>query len=259
LVLSCVWHPSIPDLLAITTSDGEVRILKLAEGLHTVERVSDPIVTHALEAWTVAFSPWRPPRERFELYSGGDDSVLNCARSETDGIAGNGIAFTPSVTIGRHEAGVTAILPLDIPSEHWSYVVITGSYDDHIRAFSIQAHDGVLLRSTLLSEENLGGGVWRLRHIDSKCRRQKDPDGSDRILWTTRILASCMHAGARVIRIDWERDRECHITVEARFVEHKSMTYGSDFRPTLDGSKLTCVSTSFYDKLLCVWNYEEPN
>jgi diphthamide biosynthesis protein 7 len=76
-----------------------------------------------------------------------------------------------------------------------------------------------------------------------------------------------MHAGTRVVRLSrcgdgWE------FGVLAKFEEHKSMNYGSDVQPLLTGvggdggveggaeqqhEKRVIVSTSFYDKLMCVW------
>jgi diphthamide biosynthesis protein 7 len=47
-------------------------------------------------------------------------------------------------------------------------------------------------------------------------------------------------------------DGEYRFNVLSRFEEHKSMNYGSDFQPGVE-DKLQVVSTSFYDKLLCVW------
>ena len=41
----------------------------------------------------------------------------------------------------------------------------------------------------------------------------------------------------------------------ARFEEHKSMNYGSDVQPNSDTVK-SIVSTSFYDKLLCLWRFD---
>ena len=52
-----------------------------------------------------------------------------------------------------HQAGVTAILPLN-PD-----LAVTGSYDDHIRLVSL-ASDSI---RRVLVEHNLGGGVWRLK------------------------------------------------------------------------------------------------
>ena len=43
--------------------------------------------------------------------------------------------------------------------------------------------------------------------------------------------------------------------VLARFEEHRSMNYGSDVLPT-NGKLKSIVSTSFYDKRLCLWHID---
>ena len=75
-----------------------------------------------------------------------------------------------------------------------------------------------------------------------------------------------MHAGARILRLrsDGEHDG-WRFEVLAKFEEHGSMNYGSDVQPLglLDERSeargvvvRTVVSTSFYDKLLCVWRFD---
>ena len=66
-----------------------------------------------------------------------------------------------------------------------------------------------------------------------------------------------MHAGARLVDLEVKNEQDWTCKVLARFEEHKSMNYGSDFvRDSQAGDGLRCVSTSFYDKLLCLWRYE---
>lgn len=69
------------------------------------------------------------------------------------------------------------------------------------------------------------------------------------------ILASCMHAGARIVKVQADEEGQWSMEVLAKFEEHKSMNYGSDVQP--DGGEpsgqRTIISTSFYDKLLCLW------
>ena len=82
------------------------------------------------------------------------------------------------------------------------------------------------------------------------------------------LLASCMHAGTRILRLrsDGEHDG-WRFEVLAKFEEHGSMNYGSDVQPLglldegseaedVDSRARTVVSTSFYDKLLCVWRVD---
>jgi diphthamide biosynthesis protein 7 len=74
------------------------------------------------------------------------------------------------------------------------------------------------------------------------------------------LLASCMHAGSRIVQLSRAGD-EWEFAVLAKFEEHKSMNYGSDVQPLIAGAegehraKSVVVSTSFYDKLMCVWSF----
>ncbi|KAG7043477.1 WD-40 repeat-containing protein [Colletotrichum scovillei] len=249
LFLSGVWDPNNAASIALTTSSGEVRIVKLGDSWEIVnEEDSEAIITHSLEAWTVAFSP--PDQTTpFILYSGGDDSALrytSCSRNEDAGIE----ALYAPLNIPDHGAGVTAILPIPLTLADNARLLVTGSYDDTIRVFSVQPpHETYGMRKVrCLAEENLGGGVWRLKLIDMK-------SNADRC--RLRVLASCMHAGARVVELEGPLSGEdWAVTVLAQFEEHKSMNYGSDFVPAPESKRLECVSTSFYDKLLCLWEVE---
>jgi diphthamide biosynthesis protein 7 len=71
-----------------------------------------------------------------------------------------------------------------------------------------------------------------------------------------------MHAGSRIVRLGRSADGsgEWEFSVLAKFEEHKSMNYGSDVQPVQrgqEGGQKTIVSTSFYDKLMCVWQFGE--
>ena len=70
-----------------------------------------------------------------------------------------------------------------------------------------------------------------------------------------------MHAGSRIVRLESssEGSDEWAFSVLAKFEEHKSMNYGSDVQPVQIGEKggqRTIVSTSFYDKLMCIWQFD---
>ena len=149
--------------------------------------------------------------------------------------------------VGFHGAGVTAILPINLGSEGNSQaeILLTGSYDEFIRVLSLGSNGRWILKA----EKRLGGGVWRLKHL---CRMKLLAELRSR----QTILASCMHAGARIVEISHNADDTWSIAVFARFEEHESMNYASDFVKTKDvGSSreiTTVVSTSFYDRKLCV-------
>ncbi|GAW17866.1 hypothetical protein ANO14919_073330 [Xylariales sp. No.14919] len=273
LYLSCAWHPSMPHLLAITTSDYQVHILRIDDSWNAHRTSPSPVITHTLEAWTVAFSPFpanspdatRDVEHGLAIYSGGDDSKLlstTCFFNEneannTENDAGIVTAPYPTVTTKGHTAGVTAILPLPLALSDGSRVVITGSYDDCLRIYSIHPQvGGAMLRPPkLLAEENLGGGVWRLKLVTME--KPSEEGAGSQTDWSALILASCMHAGSRVLEVGGDCSDFCRINVLGRFEEHKSMNYGSDFQPGTEcGSRrLRCVSTSFYDRLLCLWEF----
>jgi diphthamide biosynthesis protein 7 len=263
LFLQFAWHPTIPDTVAITTSQGGVHILQFGLDYKTSLATEDPIILHNLEAWCVAMSPTVSTTEQsdapaFTIYTGGDDSLLQYATCivkgklpQDDTSLDIGLPF-PAMGVRGHDAGVTAILPLPGGRD----IVVTGSYDDHIRVYSIQPLQETLgLRKTsLLAETDLGGGVWRLRLI----KYDRGGQGGEAGPWRAVILASCMHAGARIVQIRGSDDNIGIVELEilGRFEEHKSMNYASDFQPgsEVDGhGELVCVSTSFYDKLLCLW------
>lgn len=65
-----------------------------------------------------------------------------------------------------------------------------------------------------------------------------------------------MHAGARIVRLMRGRDSSWNFEVLAKFEEHQSMNYGSDVQPDQNGTMKTLISTSFYDKLLCLWKFD---
>jgi diphthamide biosynthesis protein 7 len=225
-----------------------------------------------LEAWTLAFSPARHKKAAQSIYSGGDDSKLRCVtfpslgslRSSAQDLA----TISPGGTRGMpgHDAGVTAILPLPLDTEAGKDILVTGSYDDNVRVYaSYDYREGQGTKPKVLAELYIGGGVWRLKFIrDYTLCRWKEGEKKEEVIRRFRILASCMHAGARVLEVKGSLHGEWTIEILASFEDHKSMNYGSDVMPTsrqvemetqLDDSKALCVSTSFYDRLLCVWRF----
>jgi diphthamide biosynthesis protein 7 len=68
-----------------------------------------------------------------------------------------------------------------------------------------------------------------------------------------------MHAGCRIVAVE-EVDGFWRIRVLAKMEEHKSMNYASDFVVRKDGQgeeEIVIVSTSFYDRLVCLWQVPE--
>lgn len=154
----------------------------------------------------------------------------------------------------HHTAGVTSIFPLPISClVRDSPILLTGSYDEYLRVYHATPP-----RGKILAEHRLGGGVWRLNLLSSRVVSDSGPTETRFV-----VLASCMHAGTRVVEIIWRSATtddigEWTIRVLAQFTEHESMNYASDvYQPQgqEDGS-IFVVSSSFYDKRLCLWRVE---
>ena len=241
--------------VAFSLSDGRVGVVDSKEsevGLLKSSSSAKFSTPHSLEAWTVAWSLFENENGGRGLYSGGDDSLLSKQVPKLLSILlkeSNGTSEALSYqSIGSdsktHGAGVTAILPIRVLSNaNDEELLVTGSYDEHVRL--IMPTNG--RRWKVLAEKRLGGGVWRLKLVDF---RERDEISS------IRVLASCMHAGCRVLHICRSVEAGWTIDVLARFEEHESMNYASDFllgSEADDERGLTVMSTSFYDRKLCVW------
>jgi diphthamide biosynthesis protein 7 len=248
LITAFSWHPTEP-AIGMTLSTGSVYFVEV-----NIEESSLPrdVGMHDLEAWTCNFMP-----DGTSLLSGGDDSALNLwelqAKSSTPSGEGSDFECTqPPQARWKdakiHGAGVTAILPLD--STEKGTIILTGSYDDHIRLI----HASPTGRRKVLTEMYLGGGVWRLKRIDIA----PPPTSSANMSASSNLLllASCMHAGARILRLTCKGDEDWEFEVLAKFEEHKSMNYGSDCQSGVnEKGQRTFITTSFYDRLLCLWRF----
>ena len=255
LVLSLAWHPSStrPSTMAVSLSSGQIVILdyKASDNLLRI------IQSHTLEAWTVVWSTVGCMDETCILFSGGDDSTLcTHARVGLNSILEkNGEPLSDEVSLSRscdvktHGAGITAILPVatGISDEE---ILLTGSYDEYLR---ILMPLGIGKRSKVLAEKQLGGGVWRLKLLGAN---QSVEDGGLEV----KVLASCMHTGTRVVGIKRSKEQEWVIKILACFEENESMNYASDMgvERSSDGvRRTTYVSTSFYDRKLCIWKIKD--
>ena len=251
LVTAFSWHPR-GDVVGMTLSDGHVRLGKVVLQDAEHKTTSGDVVTHDLEAWTLAFLP-----DGLGILSGGDDSTLRFMELDSnlechldDSAPGESSAAQklPWVDRKTHTAGVTAILPLQVNED--GLLVLTGSYDDHIRLLYAPS----IGRRSVLAELNLGGGVWRLKLLG--CRPGCSALPGQALPQEILLLASCMHAGSRILRLRREGDEDWQFEVLASFEEHKSMNYGSDFQPLLgSANQTTFITTSFYDRLLCLWRF----
>ncbi|KAJ9492711.1 hypothetical protein VN97_g492 [Penicillium thymicola] len=156
----------------------------------------------------------------------------------------------------HHTAGVTAILPLGVPLVDDAPVLLTGCYDESLRVYHATR------KGEVLAEQGLDGGVWRLQLLNTT-RIPVSGGPSNVSEYRFLVLASCMHAGTRLVRVtckqkdgapNWE------IEVLAKFTEHESMNYASGVweggQGTTQSSGILCVSSSFYDRRLCVWTVD---
>ncbi|KAK2803217.1 hypothetical protein FQN50_007084 [Emmonsiellopsis sp. PD_5] len=217
-----------------------------------------------IEVWYTAFhaAPYPSPgagstKYYCPLLFSGDDFGTLCTREFADSSPSPSFPALTRETNDRarsHSAGVTAILPLfSIAGE--GTVVLTGSYDEVVRVYLYRVAGGG--RGEVLAEMGLGGGVWRLEVV--RVEEVEEEDGLER---RYLVLASCMHAGTRVLRVrcvmggeegvfgEWD------LEVLAEFTEHESMNYASgvwEGEGEGKGKELLCVSSSFYDKRVCVW------
>jgi diphthamide biosynthesis protein 7 len=168
LVLSLSWHPVTANLLGVTVSSGEVYVVDINVAPEEAMDTAKEVLMHDLEAWTLTFS-----HDGKAIYSGGDDASLRFSTLQpTSSISNPQVTepeeedFTPLQWQDRrsHQAGVTAILPLANEPD----ILITGSYDDNVRIL----HTPLVGRKQILCEENLEGGVWRLKMLeeDTKAR-----------------------------------------------------------------------------------------
>ena len=243
LITSFSWHPE-SYMVGMTLSNNEVHL-----GLIDTEDEAAPPTTmevarHELEAWTMAFLS-----DGSGVLSGGDDSTLRFAEL-TEGTE----ISVPWADKKIHGAGVTAILPIHL--DDVGMQVVTGSYDDHIRFLHISTTG----KRTVLAEANLGGGVWRVKLLD---RNPKLPAHHGVAKWRAEpppeailLLASCMHAGPRIVTLTRNAAKEWEFKVLAKFEEHESMNYGSDCQPEENDEGLrTFITTSFYDRKLFMWRF----
>ena len=246
LVLSLAWRPDLvggaDQEIAVGLSNGGTAVLRVDRvGGGDVREVVDG--AHSLEVWSVA---WPHPADDPNvlgslLYSGGDD----CKLRDRWVVPGGKVRLREDTK--THGAGVTAIFPL---GESLLGFMVTGSYDEYVRV--VFPNEG--RRWKVEADVRLGGGVWRLKLLQSQ-ETKTDKGSGQRFL----VLASCMHAGVRVLEISCD-NHGWTIKVVAMFEEHESMNYGSDAISNMEGETqtFTVASTSFYDKRLCIWRFSRP-
>jgi diphthine methyl ester acylhydrolase len=300
LATSFAWDPQPINSnymsIAVTFSSGETKLFEIRRDVKSKAGHNDFFIltqasidpAHTLEAWMVAFADLSclEGNEKM-LLTGGDDSTMACHKIKVEPYS----PFSSSAQVFQdgksHTAGVTAILPiLDAGQPHViprTRAFITGCYDEHIRVFTMEECSPH--KRQIEAELPLGGGVWRLRKLSESFGEQI----AGEYVCSVFILASCMHAGVRIIRIIRrqpidERHNWCgwQIEVVGEFTDgHESMCYGADSvdlqrligdagnmnpfsRRQRSGNSsvdddpprdFVVVSTSFYDRKICVWSY----
>lgn len=194
--------------LAVSMSNGSVLIIDIDSGV-----IKNKWKEHDYEAWTCHYSR----QDNNLLYSGGDDAALVCYDQRI-----------PNSCIWRdiqvHHSGVVSILS----RAPFGPYIATGEYGDFMHTLDTRNIGKPLFSA------NLGGGVWRLEHMETTENYHK-------------VLGILMHRGAQVLRIS--NDFSSIDASKRIFKEHESMCYGGDWRHT-DGLLATC---SFYDKRVCLW------
>jgi diphthine methyl ester acylhydrolase len=303
LATSFAWEPqpitADPNYMsfAVAFSSGEVKLLRVKQNMSSNNKCDLQMTyeasiypPHMLEAWTVAFADISTPEEsRINLLTGGDDSILAFHFIQTESDSGQSIATQLFQDRKSHTAGVTAILPIFGTDQILARtrVFVTGSYDEYLRVFTFE--ELLPQKRKLVAELSLGGGVWRLR----KLADYPDEEGQGVLVSSVLLLACCMHAGVRIIRITRRvsqntSEDSCmwRIDVIGKFTEgHDSMCYAADSvdvrklvrvndhknsatrpdpsakrsgQPDYDNEPpqdFVVVSTSFYDRKICAWNF----
>ncbi|KAJ5909749.1 hypothetical protein N7504_004392 [Penicillium tannophilum] len=269
------WFPRpASDGFAVTFSDSRTTVFGTDGNIvdeSGIEEWGSFEARQMIEVWFVALAAVKQVSEETNgnsgettpfMFTGNDFGSLHTRRFENHGGQPNeddeplaSVLLEHDDRARHHTAGVTSILPLDIPMVDGAPIILTGSYDESLRVYH------ATFRGEVLAEQGLGGGVWRLQLLSTT----EIPGSDDNLERQFVVLASCMHAGTRVVRVTQKQQgqgpAEWDIQVLAEFTEHESMNYASDVWKGASehsdalqaSSELLCVSSSFYDRRVCVW------
>jgi diphthamide biosynthesis protein 7 len=250
LITSLDWRRH--DLVAMTLSSGQVclgRVRDPSDG----PIISVELMQHDFQAWHCSFLASKDVSEtEFGLISGGDDATLRYTPVDAAQLSALGFADTATNSLPTspwadkkiHQAGVTAVMP--IGSTSTGHLVITGSYDDHIRLL----HVPNMGRREVLAEEYLEGGVFRIKLAE---RRGEGNSVSSETEESYTLIVSCMQAGARIVNLH-KTGEQWHFDVKAKFEKNAgTLLYASDCQSTGADGKRTIVSTSFEDCKMYLW------
>ncbi|KAJ5703832.1 hypothetical protein N7493_010970 [Penicillium malachiteum] len=272
------WFPRpTSDGFAVTFSDSRTAVFGTDKDISDVDEITEWgsfVAREIIEVWFVALATTRqlPGDEGTSssdiipyIFTGNDFGSLHTRRFETHADRSNeneeplaSLLLNHDDRARHHTAGVTSILPLAVPMVDDAPILLTGSYDEGLRVYHATR------RGEVLAEQGLGGGVWRLQLL-STTEIPRSSETRQSLERHFLVLASCMHAGTRVVRVtQTEQDQgpSWDIEILAEFTEHESMNYASDVwkgaksehsEAFPESSELLCVSSSFYDRRLCVW------
>ncbi|KAB8345823.1 hypothetical protein FH972_022878 [Carpinus fangiana] len=244
LVTSLTWSPMTLNegqrdqggRIALTSTSGAILEIDTSSPLETG---ACTVQCHQAEAWIVSYMKIDTESAPLVILSGGDDSCLIASEIQ-ERSKSSGARVTPWWSTRKiHAAGVTALTPLSGP------FVVSGSYDDYLRVIKIPETGGQ--RPTTFHELYLGGGVWRIEPFAVKDSVES---------YEAKLLVSCMYAGAYVVQLVSDSDRQCwESRILVHFQEHESMNYACGIVPQEreNPPETTFVSCSFYDRRLCLW------
>lgn len=295
---------SAPELLLLaTTQFGNTKLIKVLIPNTSLPPTSNAfldldcqIVTihkqsFDLEAWTVLpILHNSGSSQDLLVVSGGDDSQLMVSslampassasawRSKLGELDLDTLTPIKLVTDTRtHEAGIVSLELLDdfpygdslisAPADARGYLILTGSYDEHIRLFRLSPPTSAISRWScrLLDEYRLPGSVWRIQLLDSYCHSTPTSAVSKDYV----LLIAGHTAGAFVVRLSSMRAATTDVeqlkfawTIERSFTEHESLVYVAlgkkrDKASTSDPGSMAwdMISASFYDKRMCQWEW----
>lgn len=252
--------PHLGSLISATTDDGGIYLMKYCLNNFTVDLLNngEPINKHQLRyantpdnAWCCAVSASDP----LTIYSGGDGGYLI-----QDIVSfGHSKPYSYSMEKKRshthmfHDAGVTAILPLTPSSLTDEELLLTGSYDEHVRLYSTKD-------KKVLADLSLDGGVYRLKSLGQV--NWFRPQST-----TYAILACCMHAGTKIIHVKGSKIGRWSIEVVGSLNvpgnDPNNYCYAAAARlsgplgiTTKYEEKRLCVSGTWIDKKLVVWEFK---
>ncbi|KAK4906539.1 hypothetical protein LTR66_017708 [Elasticomyces elasticus] len=247
-----------------------------------------------LEAWTIL--ALRTSKTVLHVFSGGDDSKLIASELQLKSSQTHAEVdihnLQPRVVfrdMRTHSAGIISITSLGQPPDHPTgalsdgvglenslpFIILTGSYDEHLRLFHFFPAQGTqpMGKLELHSELKTPGGVWRIQALDADSTDKPISRGKEWLLLIAnhtggahivRVVLSLTQPGANDIA-KWHYN----MTVEASFTAgHESLVYAAAaryeefdsgyYKGWHDSSKVKrwdVVSTSFYDKKICNWSW----